>query len=146
MAIVMMLLLAGCTEMVETNAPAVTGKEMTVHFIDVGQGDSIFIQAPNGKTMLVDAGVKGAGKTVVDYLRAQGVQKLDYVVATHPDADHIGGLIAVLNSISIKEFIDSGKIHTSQTYEEMLTLIHDKNIRYTVPAAGDTLALIQRST
>lgn len=141
MAIVMMLLLAGCTEMVETNAPAVAGKEMTVHFIDVGQGDSIFIQAPNGKTMLVDAGVKGAGKTVVDYLRAQGVQKLDYVVATHPDADHIGGLIAVLNSISIKEFIDSGKIHTSQTYEEMLTLIHDKNIRYTVPAAGDTLAL-----
>ena len=87
-AVAMMLLLAGCTEMVETNAPAVAGKEMTVHFIDVGQGDSIFIQAPNGKTMLVDAGVKGAGKAVVDYLRAQGVQKLDYVVATHPDADH----------------------------------------------------------
>lgn len=141
MAVAMMLLLAGCTEMVETNAPAVAGKEMTVHFIDVGQGDSIFIQAPNGKTMLVDAGVKGAGKAVVDYLRAQGVQKLDYVVATHPDADHIGGLIAVLNSISIKEFIDSGKVHTSQTYEEMLTLINDKNIRYTIPATGETLAL-----
>lgn len=141
LVLALVLVLAGCTEMVETNAPTVAGKEMTVHFIDVGQGDSIFIQAPNGKTMLVDAGGKGAGKTVVGYLRAQGVQKLDYVVATHPDADHIGGLIAVLNSISIKEFIDSGKIHTSQTYEEMLQLIHDKNIRYTVPAPGDKLSL-----
>ncbi|WP_274308076.1 MBL fold metallo-hydrolase [Solibacillus daqui] len=137
----LLVMLAGCTEMVETNAPAVAGKEMTVHFIDVGQGDSIFIKSPSGKTMLIDGGVKGAGKTVVDYLHSQGVTKLDYVVATHPDADHIGGLIAVLNSISIKEFIDSGKVHTSQTYEEMLTLIHNKNIRYTVPTTGDTIAL-----
>lgn len=138
--VAMLLVLTGCTEVTETT-PAVAGKEMSVHFIDVGQGDSILIKAPNGKTMLIDGGVKSAGKTVVDYLRTQGVTKLDYVVATHPDADHIGGLIAVLNSISIKEFIDSGKVHTSQTYEEMLTLINDKNIRYTVPKAGDTLAL-----
>ena len=139
--VAMLLVLTGCTEVTETNTPAVAGKEMAVHFIDVGQGDSIFIQAPNGKTMLIDGGIKGAGKTVVEYLRAQGVTKLDYVVATHPDADHIGGLVSVLNSISIKEFIDSGKVHTSQTYEEMLTLINDKNIRYTVPTAGDTVAL-----
>ena len=138
--VAMLLVLTGCTEVTETT-PAVAGKEMSVHFIDVGQGDSIFIKAPNGKTMLIDGGVKGAGKTVVDYLRTQGVMKLDYVVATHPDADHIGGLIAVLNSISIKEFIDSGKVHTSQTYEEMLSLVNDKNIRYTVPKAGDTVAL-----
>lgn len=138
--VAMLLVLTGCTEVTETT-PAVAGKEMSVHFIDVGQGDSIFIKAPNGKTMLIDGGVKGAGKTVVDYLRTQGVTKLDYVVATHPDADHIGGLIAVLNSISIKEFIDSGKVHTSQTYEEMLALVNDKNIRYTVPKAGDTVAL-----
>ena len=138
--VAMLLVLTGCTEVTETT-PAVAGKEMSVHFIDVGQGDSIFIKAPNGKTMLIDGGVKGAGKTVVDYLRTQGVMKLDYVVATHPDADHIGGLIAVLNSISIKEFIDSGKVHTSQTYDEMLALVNDKNIRYTVPKAGDTVAL-----
>lgn len=138
-----LVILVGCTNVIETpqQPAAVTGKEMVVHFIDVGQGDSIFVQAPNGKTMLIDGGVKGAGKTIVNYLRQQGVTKLDYVVATHPDADHIGGLISVLNSISIKEFIDSGKVHTSQTYEEMLGLINSKNIRYTVPAIGNQLAL-----
>lgn len=137
---VTLLLLAGCTETTEqTNEEPL--KEMAVHFIDVGQGDSIFIEAPNGKTMLIDGGVKGAGNDIVAYLKAQGVNRLDYVVATHPDADHIGGLISVLNSISIKEFIDSGKVHTSQTYEEMLSLIQAKNIRFTVPDAGDEILL-----
>ncbi|MEC1180831.1 MBL fold metallo-hydrolase [Metasolibacillus meyeri] len=134
------LLLVGCTiEFQQTEQQSVSGNEMSVHFIDVGQGDSIFIQSPNGKTMLIDGGVKGAGKKVVDYLREQGVKKLDYVVATHPDADHIGGLIAVLNSISIGHFIDSGKVHTSQTFEEMLTLVMDKNIAYNVPEKGDRI-------
>lgn len=137
---VTLLIITGCTEVTEPVSVEPL-KNMTVHFIDVGQGDSIFIQAPNGKTMLIDGGVKGAGKDLVAYLKAQGVKRLDYVVATHPDADHIGGLIAVLNSISIKEFIDSGKVHTSQTYEEMLTLIRDKNIRFTVPNLGDKFVL-----
>lgn len=137
---VTLLIITGCTEVTEPVSVEPL-KNMTVHFIDVGQGDSIFIQAPNGKTMLIDGGVKGAGKDLVAYLKAQGVKRLDYVVATHPDADHIGGLIAVLNSISIKEFIDSGKVHTSQTYEEMLTLIRDKNIRFTVPNIGDEFVL-----
>ncbi|MEK4387326.1 MBL fold metallo-hydrolase [Solibacillus sp. FSL W7-1464] len=134
-----LLIVAGCTETTETYEEPL--KEMAVHFIDVGQGDSIFIEAPNGKTMLIDGGVKGAGKEVVAYLKAQGVNRLDYVVATHPDADHIGGLISVLNSISIKEFIDSGKVHTSQTYEEMLSLIQAKNIKFTIPEAGDEIQL-----
>ena len=122
-----------------TTSPS--GSEMRVHFIDVGQGDSILIQSPNGKTMLVDGGIKGEGDDVVAYIQQQGVSKLDYVVATHPDADHIGGLIAVLNSISIENFIDSGKVHTSQTYEEMITLIGDKNIPYIVPTIGQQIVL-----
>ncbi|ATP41796.1 competence protein [Solibacillus sp. R5-41] len=141
--VAVLLLVAGCEETPQTNEQIkpYTGKEMLVHFIDVGQGDSILIQSPNGKTMLVDAGVKGAGKTVVDYLEVHGVQKLDYVVATHPDADHIGGLIPVLNSIPVEHFMDSGKIHTSNTYEEMLTLIHEKNIPFTIPQTGDLIEL-----
>ncbi|MFF5995311.1 MBL fold metallo-hydrolase [Lysinibacillus sp. KU-BSD001] len=141
--ILMMLFLVGCTEAVQPTETVTvpTGKEMRVHFINVGQGDSIFIQSPNGKTMLIDGGVKGEGNNIVAYLRAQGVKQLDYVVATHPDADHIGGLISVLNSISVKNFIDSGKVHTSQTYEQMITLVGDKGIPYTVPKTGETVNL-----
>lgn len=142
--ICIVILLSGCTQNQQSNTsqtPAEARKEMKVHFLDVGQGDSIFIQSPNGKNLLVDGSTKQAGKEVVDYLRKQGVEKLDYVVATHPDADHIGGLISVLNSISIKHFVDSGKAHTSQTYEEMLQLILDKDIPFIVPNVGDNISL-----
>ncbi|WP_286926947.1 MULTISPECIES: MBL fold metallo-hydrolase [Lysinibacillus] len=135
-------LLAGCTEVLKTEkVPVTAGQEMRVHFLDVGQGDSIFIESANGKTMLVDGGVKGAGQQVVSYLKELGVNKLDIVVATHPDADHIGGLIPVLqSSIDIGQFYDSGKVHTSQTFEEMLTLIDTKNIPYYVPTTGENIA------
>jgi len=67
------------------------------------------------------------------------VNKLDQVVATHPDADHIGGLIPVLQTIPIEQFYDSGKVHTSQTFEEMLMAIDEKNIPYYVPKTGDLI-------
>ncbi|MDM5230328.1 MBL fold metallo-hydrolase [Lysinibacillus pakistanensis] len=135
-------LLAGCTEVLKTEkVPVTAGQKMRVHFLDVGQGDSIFIESANGKTMLVDGGVKGAGQQVVSYLKELGINKLDIVVATHPDADHIGGLIPVLqSSIDIGQFYDSGKVHTSQTFEEMLTLIDTKNIPYHVPTTGENIA------
>lgn len=137
--------LAGCTNINVQEEPispsAIAGDDMRVSFIDVGQGDSILIEAPNGKTMLIDAGVKGKGQTVVEYIRQQGIKRLDYVVATHPDADHIGGLVPVLNSVAVRQFMDSGKVHTSQTYENMLKLIDTKNIPFTAPKAGDTIAL-----
>jgi len=116
-------------------------KELKVHFLDVGQGDSILIQSPNGKNMLVDGGAKGSGAKVVSFLKVKGVKKLDYVVATHPDANHIGGLIAVLNAFPVCNFVDSGHVHTSQTYYDLLTLIDKKNIKFTVPKELDKLAL-----
>lgn len=120
---------------------APVSKELKVHFLDVGQGDSILIQAPNGKNMLVDGGSKGTGSKVVSFLKAKGVKKIDYVVATHPDEDHIGGLIAVLNAFPVTNFIDSGKAHSSQTYYSMLKLIDKKNIKFTIPKVGGKIAL-----
>ncbi|MCK1997605.1 lamin tail domain-containing protein [Psychrobacillus psychrodurans] len=146
--ICIVFLLSGCTINQQTNTtietsqtPVGTSNKMKVHFLDVGQGDSILVQSPNGKNLLVDGSTKDAGKEVVAYLKSHDVEKLDYVVATHPDADHIGGLISVLNSVSIKNFVDSGKVHTSQTYEEMLQLILDKNIPFIVPNIEDTIPL-----
>ena len=114
---------------------------LKVHFLDVGQGDSILIQSPNGKNMLIDGGGRSSGNDVVSFLKSKGVTKLDYVVATHPDADHIGGLISVLETLQITNFIDSGKTHTTQTYFDMLSLIDSKNVNYIVPKAEDKISL-----
>ncbi|MCM3711055.1 MBL fold metallo-hydrolase [Sporosarcina luteola] len=136
LSILMVLILAVSLLPISTDAAT---KELKVHFIDVGQGDAILIQSPDGKNMLVDGGPKSASKTVVDFLKAKGVKKLDYVVATHPDADHIGGLIAVLNAFPVTNFVNSGAEHTTQTYFELLTLVDDKNINYIEPEIAEIL-------
>ena len=115
-----------------------SGQNLTVHFLDVGQGDSILIEYEN-KSMLIDAGESDQGKVVSDYLHDQGISTLDYVVATHPHSDHIGGMIDVLNNFKIKHFIDSGYPHTSKTYENMLTTIDKKNIPFETPKRGDKI-------
>lgn len=121
---------------------ALSAKEMKVHFIDVGQGDSILIQSPNGKSMLIDGGGKSKDDPVLKFLKSQGISKLDYVVATHPDEDHIGGLISVLKSdIKIGTFLDSGKAHTSNTYKEMIQLItNDKSIIFKPATKGEVIS------
>lgn len=116
--------------------PPTIQKELQVHFIDVGQGDSILIKTENGKTMLIDGGKRSAGDKVVSYLRSQGVSTIDIMVATHPDADHIGGLIDVLEQLEVKKVLDSGKSHTTETYLEYLTLIDEKEIPFEVAKEG----------
>lgn len=75
---------------------------LTIHFIDVGQGDCIFLELADGKNMIIDGGRKEYSKWVVDYLNNLGVTKIDYMVATHSDEDHIGGLISVLEHFEVE--------------------------------------------
>jgi beta-lactamase superfamily II metal-dependent hydrolase len=110
-------------------------ENLTVHFLDVGQGDSILLEY-NGKAMIVDAGERDKGTVVSAYLHKQGVSSIDYIVATHPHSDHIGGMDDVLNSFQVGDFIDSGFPHTSKTYENMLTTIDEKNIPFEVAEKG----------
>ncbi|MRH44638.1 MBL fold metallo-hydrolase [Aquibacillus halophilus] len=109
-------------------AEGINQKEMEVHFINVGQGDSTLVKTPNGKTMLIDGGPPSAGEKVVTYLKQQGVTSIDVLVATHPDIDHIGGLITVIKELNVKKIIDSGKIYYTDTYFEYLKQIKDKDI------------------
>lgn len=82
--------------------PPASGKEpLRVHVLDVGQGDSILIISPEGKTVLVDAGDEKNGKKVVEALKAQGVQQLDYFIATHTHPDHIGGAAEVFRAFKV---------------------------------------------
>ena len=111
------------------------------HFLDVGQGDSVLITLTNGKNILVDGGKGSAGDEVVAYLKKAGVKTIDLMVATHPDADHIGGLIDVLKTFPVKQVVDSGKTHTTQTYLEYLNLIDSKNIPFSVAKVGQSINL-----
>ncbi len=114
---------------------------LAVHFIDVGQGDSILVQAPSGKTMLIDGGPADASARLVACLEAEKVSGIDVLVATHPHADHIGGLAEVLRTFPVDLVVDSGKVHTTATYERFLTLIDQKNIRFRLGRAGDRIDL-----
>lgn len=111
--------------------------DLVVHFIDVGQGDSILVQTPS-QNILIDGGERTAGPIVVEYLRTQGIKGLDIVISTHPHSDHIGGLIDVLKTFPVKEVIDPAIVHATKTYEEFLTLIDRKNIIFTEGRAGMT--------
>jgi len=122
------------------SATAIASNNLTVHFLDVGQGDSELIQF-NNKNVLVDGGVQDMGPRVESYLRDHGVSSLDLVVATHPHEDHIGGLLKVLNDFPVKQVLDSGQPDTSQTYESFLTLIDQKNIPYKIGERGQTIDL-----
>lgn len=81
--------------------PPPSGKELQVHVLDVGQGDSILIISPEGKVVLVDAGDEKSGKVVVDALRRYNVQQIDYFIATHTHPDHIGGAAEVLRNFKV---------------------------------------------
>lgn len=129
---------------IAVSAATVSASEnLTVHFLDVGQGDSELIQF-NGKNVLIDGGTQDMGPRVESYLRDHGVSSLDLLIATHPHEDHIGGLITILNDIPIKQVLDSGQTHTSQTFENYLNLIDRKNIPFTVAERGQTIDLDPR--
>ncbi|CQR47263.1 ComEC family competence protein [Paraliobacillus sp. PM-2] len=121
---------------------------MEVHFINVGQGDSILIQTPEQEHILIDGGPPEASAKVLDYLEEQKVQELDLLIATHPDIDHIGGLLPIINQFPIKEIWDSGKFYYTRTYHRYFRNIKKKNIPLhivklnTVKALSDNTSLI----
>ena len=82
-------------------SPQASGDELRVHVLNVGQGDSILIVAPGGKSVLVDAGAPGSGRVVLDAMKREGLAQLDLMVATHAHADHIGGADEVLRRTKV---------------------------------------------
>lgn len=121
------------------------GPGLDAVFLDVGQGDGLFLRFPDGKTMLVDGGMRSerfdAGRQVVlPFLKYNGVRRLDVVVATHPHDDHIGGLVEVLGQVRVEHYVDSGQASNSWTSRRIRAMIEKKNISYHAVAAGDSLA------
>ena len=111
-----------------------------VHFIDVGQGDAVLIRTTQG-AVLIDGGDNHMGQRVLDYLHSQGVRELAYVIATHPHADHIGGLIPVISEFPIDTLIMPNVTHTTLTFERFINALEDSDINVIPPVVGDTFAI-----
>ena len=116
--------------------PGPASGKLIVHFLDVGQGDSELIQLPDGETMLIDSGDRGA--PTVDLLRKYGVKNIDLIIATHPHSDHIGEMRDVMRAFKVREFWDSGFSHSTRTYGDMLQEIRDEGIKFSTPKRGET--------
>ncbi len=112
---------------------------LSVHYIDVGQGDAIYISCGD-KNMLIDSGEVSEGDTVCAYLREQGVEKLDYVIGTHPHSDHMGGMSAVVQEFDIGEFImphlADEDFPTTKYFERFLDAAEEKDLNITEAKLG----------
>ena len=109
---------------------------IVVHFLDVGQGDSEFIQLPEGKCMLIDAATAEYGNKIIEQIKALGYTKIDYLVATHPHSDHIGGMKAVVESFDIGEIYMPRAENNTKTYENLLLAVSDKGLSINTARAG----------
>lgn len=109
-------------------------------FIDVGQGDAALLRDPNGFTVLIDGGKTTASGAVISFLSSQGISTLDVVLATHPDSDHIGGLIGVIqSSILVKEVVTNGYPGDTQTWTNFVSAVNAEGATMTVAAYPQTL-------
>lgn len=136
-----LFVISGC-EVQDQSVSEVSGQtgessgKLAVHFIDVGQGDSSLIIFPSGETALIDGGGRDASSKVVSYLKNQGIKKIDYMVATHPHEDHIGGLPEVVRNFEIGKVYMPRRTANTKIFEELLSVIKDKGLKISV-ASGE---------
>lgn len=118
--------------------------ELSVHYIDVGQGDSIYITS-GGKGMLIDCGESGETDRVISYLENMGVSGIDYVVGTHPHSDHMGGMSKIIEHFEIGEVIiphiDDSDTPTTKYFEKFLTACAKKKLSLTEAEVGREIKL-----
>lgn len=110
--------------------------KLRVHFLDVGQADSELIELPNGQVALIDGGNRGDSEFVVDYIKKLNIEKIDYLIATHPHEDHIGGLPAVVRTFDIGKVYMPNKTANTRIFELLLEEIKKKDLKITQAKNG----------
>lgn len=115
--------LASCASAQKTEKAA----ELEVHFFDAGKADAILLTTADG-TVLVDTGEKGFGKTILSYLEEKGIEKIDYLIVTHFDRDHVGGAAKVLNSIAVGAVLQNDFPKDSEEYEKYVKALENAGI------------------
>ena len=125
----------------ETGGAGVSdGSTLEVHYLDIGQGDCTLIRQ-GSHAMLIDAGNNSKGTQVQAYLENQGIDHLDYVIGTHPDADHIGGLDVIIYKFDCDEVWMPDYSKDTRTYDDVIQAVKAKDYRIIHPKAGDEYAL-----
>ncbi|APQ98249.1 ComEC/Rec2 family competence protein [Clostridium botulinum] len=119
--------------------------ELKVHYIDVGQGDSILVQTKD-KNILIDAGTRKSSDNLISYLKKQHIKKLDYVIATHPHEDHIGGMPKVIEEFEISNFYAPKKTANTKIFKDMILQLKKKNLKINVAKKGISLNLSNNSS
>ena len=117
-----------------------TTGDMTVHFLDVGQGLSILVQSED-QTMIYDGGDRSTSSFVVSYLKEQNISKIDYLISSHYDSDHMAGLIGCLNAFEVENVISSDYVHDSKLYTSFVNAVEEKGLEMQHPAVGTTFSL-----
>jgi beta-lactamase superfamily II metal-dependent hydrolase len=125
-------------EDIQPNSP-LASNEIRVHYIDVGQGDATLIQSADN-TVLIDGGDTKTQKKFINYLRSTGITSIDYVIATHPHTDHIGGLSQVVQQFAVKDVLMLDTIYKSPSFKQLIVAMEAKGLKYATPAVGDTFA------
>lgn len=113
-----------------------------ITFVNVGQGDAALLVDPNGFAVLVDGGKSSAGPGLVDFIRSQGIADIDVMVATHPDSDHIGGLLDVLqmDDVPVLSVLYNGYPGTTQTWTNFVNAVQAEGAAMNVAVYPQTLA------
>ena len=113
-------------------------KDLKIHFIDVGQGDSCLIITPNNKKILIDGG-EGEPEVLLSYLLDRRIKIIDYIIISHFDSDHCNGLIEVIKKLNVKNVLISKQAYFCDEYKNIANIINSKKIKVTFVKQGDSL-------
>ena len=122
-------------------------KNLKIHFVDVGQGDCTFIITPKNKTILIDGGGSELGifdvgkNTLVPYILDRGYTKIDYIIISHFDSDHVGGLLTVIEELKVGQVVISKQREDSKNYKRFKDILKEKKVKVIVVGVGDTLKI-----
>lgn len=133
-------ILLGAALPLPTTAKTVEPKTMEVHFLDVGQGDATLVTC-DGHAMLIDAGDDTKGTAIQNYLKKQNIKSLDYLILTHPDADHIGGAPVIITKFDISKVFVSNYEKDNKTYRKLIQALDDKRLKALTPTVKSEYSL-----
>lgn len=109
-----------------TKTATINDSKVKISFLDVGQADSILVESSSGKSMLIDAGNNADSDTVINYIKSEGISKIDILVATHPHEDHIGAMDEVIESFDIGKFYMPKVTTTTKNFEDLILAVKSK--------------------